>query len=173
MVADTLYGGTRKIVEARQAGGLSRSDERIRESIPPARALHAERPITAVIGIGATLEPFGFFEIRQHIFIRPAGRAGLPPQRVIQRKAADIDHAVHGAGAAYDLALQQRDLAAFQARHRLGNTRPHILIVKQQFAEAKRNFGPGAAVLRPGFQQQHLYRRVLGQTGGHNGTGRA
>ena len=60
----------------------------------PALVADVERPAAAVPRVRAALVMLGAFEPRQHVLVRPAGRAQSRPIVVIPRCAADIYHRV-------------------------------------------------------------------------------
>ena len=118
----------------------------------------AERSTLAVEFVGAIFLILGLAEIRQHVVIRPAGVAELPPQVEILTLAADVDQPVDRTGAAKSLAARPGDAAVVQFGDRFGFVIPGDLGVVDVAIKAGRNMDPGVAVVAAGFQQQHAVR---------------
>ena len=92
--------------------------------------------------ITARLVVLGFLEIGQHPFVRPAAVAELGPGVVVERVAADIDHAVDRTRSPEGLAARDRDRAAVEVRLRLGGEPPIVARVVEQLHEARRDVDP-------------------------------
>ena len=78
----------------RIAGLLRAGDEGVVQRMIGAQVGHRQRPAAAVKFVGAVFLVLGLAEIRQHVVIRPAGIAQLPPQVEILPLAADVDQPV-------------------------------------------------------------------------------
>src|SRR5205807_2440740 len=162
-----------EIVVARQPGLDPRGNESIGQ-FPADRLVHdAQRPAGAVCCARAALLVLGFLEIGQHAVPIPAGAAALPPEIVIGRVAAHIDHAVDRAGAAQHLAARLVHAAAFELRLGLALEHPVEARIGEQPAVADRDMDPEKAVLVAGLEQQHTVAAAFAEPGGDGATGRA
>ena len=119
------------------------------------------------------LEVLGLLEVRQDALVRPAAIAELAPGVVVERLAADIEHAVDRRRAAERAAARARDAAAGHALLRLHLEVPVELVVVQKLGEAGRDVDPHRLVARARLEQQHLDGRILGQPVGQHAARRA
>ncbi len=90
-------------------------------------ARDAELTARAVVLARAVLVVFVLLEEGKHLLVRPAFAAGRGPRVVVGLVAAEVEHAVHGAAAAEDLAARVRDLAVVHVALRDGLESPVAL----------------------------------------------
>ena len=93
------------------AGFAARVDEGLVERVVHRAVARMQRPVAAPVAVSALLPGLGPAEIRQHIPIGPAARAGRLPGLEIQGIAADINHAVDRGGPTQPLAARTGDTA--------------------------------------------------------------
>jgi hypothetical protein len=104
--------GLRRAVEIRverHAHRHRRLDEQIAKRVAMGVRLHAQRSVSAVIGVVELRVGFGLAKIGQNIRVGPAGIAALRPAVVVAGVAAHVDHVVQDAGAADDPAARIGD----------------------------------------------------------------
>ncbi len=105
VVADPVLLGAVEVVVGDRAAADGRLDEvpGVLGLVP--QVLDRERPADAVIGALAATVVLGPAEVRQQLPVPPARAAVvIAPAVVVGLVAADVDHRVHGRGAAEDLA---------------------------------------------------------------------
>jgi len=161
-----------EIVVERQTGLLGGGDEMVSEFPMDRLVGNAQRSARAVRRVGAALLVLGLAEIGQHAVPVPAGAAALPPQIVIGRVAAHVDHAVDRAGAAQHLAARLVHRAAFELGLGLALEHPVDPWIGEQPAVAHRDVDPPVAVVGAGLQQQYPVAAVFAQPGGDAAAGR-
>ena len=135
------------------------------------RRLHVadrERAAGAVQIVGAALLVLGAAEIREHVVVRPAGIAELPPMVEILFLAADIDETVDRRRAAQHLAARPLHAPPAQRLERLGLVDPGDRRVEDVAVEPGGDVNPGIGVLAAGFEQQHLRAGIGGQAIGQD-----
>ena len=108
-----------------------------------------------------------FLEVGQHVVPGPAGIAHLPPQIVVARLAAHVDHAVDRGAAAQHLAARIGEAAAVEAGLGGGLEAPVGARVAHQVEVADGDVDPVVVVLAAGLQEQHarigIGRQAIGQ----------
>jgi hypothetical protein len=122
--------------------------------------------------IGAAFLVLGLAEERQHTVPIPANAAALPPQIVIGRVTAHVNHAVDRAGAAQHLATRLIHRAAFEFGLGLALEHPVETRVGEELAVAGRQMDPEVAVVGAGFEQQHAVAAALTEPRCHDAAGR-
>ena len=118
-----------------------------------------ERPLVLVL-----------LEIGQHVVPGPAGIAHLPPQVVVARLAAHVDHAVDRRAAAEHPAARIIEAAAVEARLRGGLEAPVGARIAHQVEIADGDVDPVVVVLAAGLEQQHARGRIGGEPVGEQAT---
>ena len=134
-----------------------------------------QRPVTAVIVVGAAIAALGPAEIGQQVGVGPAAEAGLRPAVVVAGMAADIDHAVDRGRAAEHAAARAIHHAAVHEGLGLGVVVPVDLVVGQRIGEGGRHVDlpvPGV-IAAAGLEQKHASRWLGRQPVGQHAAGRA
>ena len=96
----------------------------------------------------------GALKVGQYLLIGPAPVSEATPVVVVFPLAANIDHAIDGTGAAYDLAPRPGHPAVMHIGFRLGFITPVDLGVFHQEGEPQRDMDDGQGVAVSGLQQQ-------------------
>ena len=131
------------------------------------RIAHAERAALAVIPVLEARVILGLAEIGQHVLIAPAGASHLTPFVVIARIATGIDLRVDRGAAADHLGLRvAKDLVLHVAlRNRVPTPAADAL---GHLREARGQMIERVAIAAARLEQQHVSRRVLGETPGQH-----
>ena len=162
-VAAALVVAAVEVVDLGDAGLGRRLAEGVEDL--PADARQLDAPLAAA-GV-QVLEGVGLerplvlvlLEVGQHVVPGPAGIAHLPPQVVVARLAAHVDHAVDRRAAAEHAPARIVEAAAVEARLRGGLEAPVGARVAHQVEVADGDVDPVVVVLATGLQQQHAARR--------------
>ena len=156
-----------------ETGLLGGGDELMGEGQNGPVVLDLQGTATPSVGIVAGGHVFGFSEIGQHVLVAPPVAAQLRPSIVVGGVAADIKHAIDGAGTAQRAASWPMDRPAVGAGLGFGGVVPIQGRMIQQMADPGRNVNHWVTVGRSGLQQGDA-GAPLDQTGGHGtatGTG--
>ena len=173
VAAETLALRLVEILRHRMAGLGAGFDQRIVERGGCLAAPDGQRPALAVMGGVRPLEILGLPENGQHIFIRPALAAHLPPGVVVEPVAAGVDHAVDLVRPAEHLAARPVQPAAVQAGLRLGPVVPVVVAFAEQDAGEHRHPVERHPVPAAGLEHQHPHRRVFRQACAQHAAGAA
>ncbi len=152
---------------------LAGPQPRLAERVDVADVGYAERAAGAVLRVAEALVVLGAQEIRQHVGMGPAGRAGLAPAIVVGRHAADVDHRVDRAAAAEHARLHhgRRFLAMLLVRRDPGNALEQRAL--RGLVIGPRNVDVRAAIGRALLEQGHAHALVLAQPRGDHAARRA
>src|ERR1700722_3823228 len=123
-------------------------------------------PVAAAKGRCATLPTLLAAEIRQHLVIGPAAQAVRRPPRIVAAVAAYIRHRIDGRRSADHFAARAFKAASGHRILRLAVIAPVVNAVEQHLAPTERQLDERMAVPAAGFEQQHAYVRVGGETVG-------
>ena len=173
VVPEAFLGAVVVILVLREAARFGCVDEGVAERMRLAHLGHVKRPALAAAAVAAGLEMLRLLEVGQHLLVGPAAIAELTPGVVVERLAADIEHAVDRARAAERATARTGDAASGHALLRFHLEVPVELVVVQELGEAGRDVDPHRLVGRARFEQQHLDTRVLAQPVGQNAARRA
>ena len=124
---------------ARIALGCGRIDERIKQFGALDHVGDVQQAAATARLVATWLEMLRLAEIRQDRFIRPAAIAELRPGIVVERVAADIQHAVDRARSAECLAARDGDGSALDVVLGFGGEIPVVTLAVEQFGEADRD----------------------------------
>ena len=161
------------VVGLRVPGLPSRVDERAIERILHRARRDVERAAAAAIVVGALEARFGALEIGQAVRVRPVREAlRVGPAVVVERVAADVDHAVDRRRAAEHAPARARHAAPVHVRLGLGRVRPVVGVVGERVGERRRHVDEDAASGRPGLDQQDFDLRLPGQPVREHASGR-
>ena len=171
--AEALLPRAVDVAGRREAGLAAGLEEGPAERVELGLAADPDRPLAAAVAVGAGRESLQALEVGQHLVVAPAAAAALGPALVVQRVAAQVDHAVDRGGAAQGLAARLVERAAVEVLLRLGLQVPVVaavaLVVR---AQAAGHADRPVTVLRPGLQQQDRGAAV-GEAPGQDAAGRA
>jgi len=112
-------------------------------------------------------------EVRLHIGVAPAGRAGGGPSVVVGGLAAQVHHAVDQPRTAEPAAARHGDGAALGVGVGLGLVTPVVARVAQHVPEARRYADERGARLAAGLHEQHPVPAGCAQAGGEDAAGGA
>ncbi len=146
-------------------------DERIQQFGAFPHVLDVQRAAAAARVVTARAKMFGLAEIGQHRVVAPAPVPVLRPCVVVERVAADIQHAVDGAGPAQGASTRDGNAPVIGVGFRFALEIPVIRWIVEQFGETGWDSDPHGAVFRTGFQQQHRGASVLAQAVCQHATG--
>ena len=176
-VAAALVVAAVEVVDLGNAGLGRRLAEGVEDLPADARVLDAPFPaagVQALEGVGLhrplVLVPL---EVGQHVVPGPAGVAHLPPQVVVARLPAHVDHAVDGGAAAEHAAARVVEAAAVEARLLGRLEAPVGARVAHQVEVADGDVDPVVVVLAAGLEQRHAGARIGRQPVGEQAAGRA
>src|SRR5690606_32836609 len=125
-MAEGLPARAVQIVGDAVSGGCSCFEEEVADGCSGATNRHVQRAGAPVDVAFTTFVGFGALEERQKIGIAPASAAIRRPAVVVAGMAAQIHHAVDGAGATDDLALRPVETPAAKCRDGFGAVVPVI-----------------------------------------------
>jgi len=125
----------------------------------------------AVEGVLRAVMVFGATEVGQHIVPAPAGVAHLPPEIVIARLTAHVDHAIDRRTAAKHLSTRVVQRATVQPRLGLGPEAPVQGRVAHRIEVAHRHVHPEAVVAAPCLEQKDPASGVGAQPVGQDASG--
>src|SRR6516165_10170449 len=141
---------------------LRSGDEAIMEFVLRPQIADVQRTPAAVVLIGAALLVLGSPEIGEHVIIRPAGIAQLPPQIEILFLAANVDEAIDRARSAEHFAARPNHTAAAELTKRLCFKLPGDFGVENIAVEPRRYVDPGIVIPAASFEHQNARRTVCG-----------
>ena len=146
-------------------------DEKVGETVVHDRIGDAEFASAATKRALASLVALTALEQRQDIVPAPAGVSQLPPVLVVQRVAANIEHAVDGARPAQPPPPRPIEPPAVQMRLGLGEIAPVVRTGLEQPRHAGRDLDPTVLGLRTGLQQKHARIGIGGKPVGQDAAG--
>src|SRR6516164_886490 len=139
---------------------LRSGDKSIMEFVLRPQIADVQRSPAAVVLIGAALLVLGSPEVGQHVIIRPAGIAQLPPQIEILFLAANVDEAIDRARSAEHFPARPNHAAAAELAKRLCLKLPGDFWVENIAVEPRRYVDPGIVIPAASFEQQDAGRTV-------------
>ena len=150
-----------------------RVEPAVEQGVAISRIDDRERAVAAAPGVLALFPALAALEVGQDVGIRPAVAAVLRPSVVVAAVAAHVGHHVDRGASAEHLAAHRFDAAVVQPELGLGVVAPVEHAMLPDLAEPDRDVDEGMGIAPAGFEQQHLDRRVGGETIGEDAAGRA
>jgi hypothetical protein len=150
---------------------LARFDERRRHGIHGAQILDAERASDAVPRKLSPALILGSLEERADIGVAPPLCSLGRPSVVVERVAANVDHRVHRARAAEQLAARHVEAPAEELGLGLGEIGPIVARLEQP-GKRGRNARCERLACRAGFEQKNPHARLFREPSSENAPGR-
>ncbi len=139
-------------------------DERAVERVLHRPGGDVQRAVAAAVIVGALLPRLGALEVGEAVCVGPLFEAAdAGPAVVVQRVAADVDHAVDRRRAAEHAPARAGDAPVVHVRLGLGLVGPVVGVVGERVGEGGRHVDEQAQIRRTGLDQQHRDIRLLGE----------
>jgi len=164
-----------RVVEVRVLlvpGLLCGLDKRFGKRMTRAALGNGQRPADAVERVRAALVVLRTLEMREDVVVTPAFSAVGGPFVVVGSIAADVDHRVHRAAPAEDLAARHVHVAAAEPGLRLAREVPVVAALEQP-AERDGDVDLVRRVRSAGLDQRNLHVWILAQARGEHAARRA
>ncbi|MNV12887.1 hypothetical protein D3C71_1035100 [compost metagenome] len=162
-----------EIVDGGDAGFFGGLLEGVEHGPADAGLFHSPFAARVVHGIGTLVEILALLEERQHVIPAPAGTAHLPPEIVVTRLAAHVDHAVDRRAAAEQFSAWIAERAAVQAIFLFGGETPVGARVVDAIKVTNRDMDPVVIVVAAGLKQKHAIAAVFRKAVGEHAAGAA
>ena len=171
--AKTLLAKPVHVVGACITRLLAGRDEGLVERVAAGTGAHMQRPGVAPVGVTTLGARLGAAKVRQATRVGPFRQAVVPgPAVVIERMAADVDHAVDRRRTPDHLAARAVDAPVIHERLGLGLVHPAVARVGHRVGKTRGHVDEQVVVEATGLEQQHTQLRVFREAVGQHAAGR-